>query len=119
MKLPGKNKVGLSHLLLALVLALGLLAVVLPERASPPAGGPVTTGDVAWMLTATGLVLLMTPGLSFFYGGMVQGKNVISTMLQSFIAMCVISLVWMTVGFGLAFGDSFHGIIGDPRTFLL
>src|SRR5262245_9334355 len=54
-------------------------------RAAPQAvtGGPVNAGDVAWMLTATGLVLLMTPGLSFFYGGMVRTKNVVSTMLQS------------------------------------
>ncbi len=57
------------------------------------------------MLTATGLVLLMTPGLSFFYGGMVRTKNVVSTMLQSFVAMGVISLLWIVVGFSLAFGD--------------
>src|SRR5438093_10057161 len=58
-------------------------------RAGPQAvtGGPLVAGDVAWMLTATGLVLLMTPGLSFFYGGMVRSKNVVSTMLQSFVAM--------------------------------
>ena len=58
-------------------------------RAAPQAvtGGPLVAGNVAWMLTATGLVLLMTPGLSFFYGGMVRTKNVVSTMLQSFVAM--------------------------------
>ena len=71
------------------------------------------------MLTATGLVLLMTPGLSFFYGGMVRIKNVVSTMLQSFVAMGVISLLWIVVGFSLAFGDSFHGLIGNPRTFFM
>lgn len=74
-------------------------------------------GDTAWMLAATCLVLLMTPGLSFFYGGMVSRKNVISTMLQSFICMGVITLVWVACGFSLAFGDSIGGIIGDPRTF--
>lgn len=73
--------------------------------------------DTAWMLAATGLVLLMTPGLSFFYGGMVSRKNVISTMLQSFICMGVITLVWVAFGFSLAFGDSIGGFIGDPRTF--
>ena len=62
-------------------------------------------GDIAWMLTAAGLVLLMTPGLSFFYGGMVSFKNVVSTMLQSMIALGIISLVWVVVGFSLAFGD--------------
>ena len=82
-------------------------------------GGPVNAGDTAWMLTATGLVLLMTPGLSFFYGGMVRTKNVVSTMLQSFVAMAVISILWIVVGFSLAFGDSVHGLIGDPRTFFM
>src|SRR6266699_5150531 len=90
-------------------------------RAAPQAvtGGPLNSGDVAWMLTATGLVLLMTPGLSFFYGGMVRTKNVVSTMLQSFVAMAVISLLWIVVGFSLAFGDSIHGLIGNPATFFM
>lgn len=81
--------------------------------------GKVDSANVAWMLTATGLVMLMTPGLSFFYGGMVREKNVISTMLQSLIALAVISLVWVVFGFSLAFGDSIGGLIGDPRTFFL
>jgi Amt family ammonium transporter len=71
------------------------------------------------MLTATGLVLLMTPGLSYFYGGMVSAKNVISTMLQSFIAMAVVSILWVVVGFSLAFGDSIGGLVGNPLTFLM
>ena len=85
-------------------------------RPAPQAvtGGPINAGDTAWMLTATGLVLLMTPGLSFFYGGMVRMKNVVSTMLQSFVAMGMISLLWILVGFSLAFGTSLHGVIGDP-----
>lgn len=70
------------------------------------------------MLAATALVLLMTPGLSFFYGGMVRGKNVVSTMMQSFVAMGVISVLWVVVGFSLAFGDSLGGFIGNPLTFL-
>jgi Amt family ammonium transporter len=90
-------------------------------RQAPPAvtGGPINSGDVAWMLTATGLVLLMTPGLSFFYGGMVRTKNVVSTMLQSFVAMAVISILWIVVGFSLAFGDSVHGLIGNPTTYFM
>lgn len=79
----------------------------------------INTGDTAWMLTATALVLIMTPGLAFFYGGMVNKKNVLSTMLQSFISMAIISTVWVVFGFSLAFGDSFHGIIGNPKTFFL
>ncbi len=88
-----------------------------------PQSGPVTSNaapaDIAWMLTAAGLVLLMTPGLSFFYGGMVSKKNIISTMLQSFIALGVITILYVFVGFSLCFGDSFHGIIGNPFTFMM
>ena len=72
------------------------------------------TGDTAWMLCATGLVLLMTPGLGFFYGGMVGKKNVISTVLQSFIAMVIVTVLWVVVGFALCFGPSVGGFIGDP-----
>ena len=73
--------------------------------------------DIAWMITATIFVLMMTPGLSFFYGGMVRSKNVISTMLQSFIAMGVISVIWVVVGFSLAFGEDVGHFIGNPGTF--
>tara|TARA_B110001452_G_scaffold258220_1_gene253173 strand:- start:820 stop:1983 length:1164 start_codon:yes stop_codon:yes gene_type:complete len=69
------------------------------------------------MIVASAFVLLMTPGLSFFYGGMVSKKNIISTMLQSFIALGVISILWVLVGFSLAFGDSIGGIIGNPLTY--
>ncbi len=79
----------------------------------------VSSADVAWMITATIFVLMMTPGLAFFYGGMVNKKNVISTILQSFIAMGVISVVWVVVGFSLAFGDNIGGVIGSPATFFM
>ncbi|NGM89990.1 ammonium transporter, partial [Parapusillimonas sp. SGNA-6] len=75
--------------------------------------------DVAWMLTSAALVLIMTPGLAYFYGGMVKKKNVISTMLQSFICMAVIAVVWVVFGFSLVFGDSIGGIIGDPTTYFM
>jgi Amt family ammonium transporter len=89
--------------------------------AQVPTGGAINSGDVAWMLTAAGLVLLMTPGLSFFYGGMVSFKNVVSTMLQSLVALGIISLVWVVIGFSLAFGDDVGGlgIIGNPLTFFM
>lgn len=77
----------------------------------------IDTGDTAWMLVASAFVLLMTPGLSFFYGGMVNKKNIISTMLQSFIALGVVSVLWVIVGFSLAFGDSLGGIVGNPSTY--
>jgi Amt family ammonium transporter len=104
---------------LLLLLAVSAIGVALPERLATRPGGPINPADVAWMLTATGLVLLMTPGLSFFYGGMVDRRNVISTMLQSFMAMAVISIVWVVCGFSLAFGESFGGLVGDPRTFFM
>lgn len=74
--------------------------------------------DISWMLVSTALVLIMTPGLGFFYGGMVTKKNVISTILQSFIAMGVITVVWVVIGFGLAFGDSVGGLFGNPAKYL-
>lgn len=82
--------------------------------------------DIAWLLTASCLVLLMTPGLSLFYGGMVGKKNLISTMLQSFISLGVVTMVWTVVGFSLAFGDpigitidgTLYGIIGDPFQYM-
>src|SRR4051794_10183420 len=104
------------------LLLIGLAFVALFVRPGPkplPAGDPMSAGDVAWMLTASALVLLMTPGLSFFYGGMVSFKNVVSTMLQSVIALGVISIVWVMVGFGLAFGDDIGGLIGNPLSFFM
>jgi len=71
------------------------------------------SGNTAWVLTASALVLLMTiPGLAFFYGGLVRRKNVLSIMMQCFVIVCVISLQWMLFGYSLAFGPDFHGIIG-------
>src|ERR1700712_2470338 len=79
----------------------------------------IDTGDTAWLLVSTALVLIMTPGLAFFYGGMVSKKNVLSTMLQSFVCMGVITVIWVIFGFSLAFGDTIGGFIGDPRTFFM
>ena len=104
---------------LAILAAIAALALALPPADPAVTGGPIDSGDTAWMLTATALVLLMTPGLSFFYGGMVQRKNVISTMLQSVVAMGLVSILWVVVGFSLAFGDSIGGIIGNPMTYFM
>ena len=105
-----------------LLVVLAIIAMVGRTGAHPlPPGDALNSGDVAWMLTASGLVLLMTPGLSFFYGGMVSFKNVVSTMLQSVIALGVISLLWVFVGFGLAFGEDIGGwgLIGNPLSFFM
>ena len=76
------------------------------------------TADIAWIIVATALVFLMTPGLAFFYGGMVHRKNVISTMIKSIVAAGVVTVLWITVGFSLCFGESINGFIGNPSTFL-
>ena len=78
----------------------------------------IDSGDTTWMIVSCALVLLMTPGLAFFYGGMVNIKSIISTMFQSFVALGVVSVVWVFIGFSLAFGDSLYGIIGNPFTFM-
>ena len=73
----------------------------------------MNSGDTAWVLTASALVLLMTmPGLAFFYGGLVRRKNVLSILMQCFIIVCIVSLQWVLFGYSLAFGPDFHGIIG-------
>ncbi len=76
------------------------------------------TGDITWVLVATALVFLMTPGLAFFYGGMVNRKNVLSTMIKSFVAAGIISVLWLTVGYGMCFGTTMGGIIGNPMSHL-
>lgn len=113
--MPTSLKLPFSLLFITLL----IFCAFLPESPVIPAGNPANGADTAWMLTATALVLFMTPGLSFFYGGMVGHKNVISTMLQSFVCMGIVSVLWVVVGFSLCFGDSIGGVIGDPRTFFM
>jgi ammonium transporter, Amt family len=79
----------------------------------------VNAGDTAWMLTSTALVFFMMPGLALFYGGLVGTKNVIATMVQSFVAIGVISLLWVIVGYSLAFGADHWGVIGSLQYVLL
>src|SRR5688572_7432037 len=108
-------------LLISLLVLAFLPILVASLQPSPAAASPdgLNAGDVAWMLTASSMVLFMTPGLAFFYGGMVSPKNVISTMLQCFIALGAVSIIWIVVGFSLAFGESLGGVVGNPLTFLL
>lgn len=74
--------------------------------------------DITWILVATALVFIMTPGLAFFYGGMVHRKNVLSTMIKSVVAAGVVGVLWIVVGYSLCFGDSIGGFIGNPLTHL-
>ncbi|MEO6722665.1 MAG: ammonium transporter [Ferruginibacter sp.] len=102
-----------------IVLAIGA-AFISPEADYVP--GPkdpaYNASDIAWVLVSTALVFLMTPGLAFFYGGMVNRKNVISTMIKSVVAAGIVGILWIVVGFSLSFGDSIGGFIGNPNTFL-
>lgn len=102
-----------------LVLAIiAIAAIFVPTLPNFNDEGTYSTADIAWIIVATALVFLMTPGLAFFYGGMVHRKNVISTMIKSVVAAGVVSILWVAVGFSLAFGDSMGGLIGNPGTFL-
>jgi len=94
-----------------LAVAAALLAMAGPALAQD--GPKIDTGDTAWMLTSTALVLMMTvPGLALFYAGMVRKKNVLATMMQSFMITALITVVWMVAGYSLAFGDG-NAFIGD------
>jgi ammonium transporter, Amt family len=112
-----KNRIVIKYgpfLILALV-AIG--AIFIPSLPNFD-DGKFNAADVAWVIVATALVFLMTPGLAFFYGGMVHRKNVISTMIKSVVAAGVVSVLWVTVGYSLCFGESIGGFIGNPFTHL-
>lgn len=103
----------------SIIILIALISVLFPFLPGKIDSRTINSADTAWMLTSTALVLIMTPGLAFFYGGMVNKKNVLSTMLQSFICMAVISIIWFIIGFSLSFGDSIYGVIGNPKTFFM
>ena len=103
-------------LILAAVAIFALFLPALPHFEDK--SGVYNGADIAWILVATALVFLMTPGLAFFYGGMVHRKNVISTMIKSVVAAGVVGVLWIVVGFSLAFGDSIGGFIGNPTSFM-
>jgi len=103
-----------KYLIFALLLIVA--AVFVPDvimAADAPAALKVDTGDTAWILVSTALVMLMTPGLAMFYGGMVRSKNVLGTIMHSFIAIALVSLQWILFGYSLSFGPDIRGIIGN------
>ncbi|HRI60871.1 MAG TPA: ammonium transporter [Saprospiraceae bacterium] len=102
----------------ALLAIVALVSIFAPTPFNFVDDGTYSAADIAWVIVATALVFLMTPGLAFFYGGMVHRKNVISTMIKSVVAAGVVSVLWIVVGFSLAFGESIGGFIGNPTTFL-
>ena len=100
--------------------AFGILftnAVALAQDTAAPAP-TLNTGDAAWVLASTALVMIMTPGLALFYSGMVQKKNALSSMMHSFVALALIGVQWMVYGYSLAFGKG-NSFIGDFSQFLL
>src|ERR1700710_276849 len=85
------------------------------QRRMPFDFSAVDSGNTAWVLASSALVLLMTPGLAFFYGGMVRGKNVLAMLMQNFICMGIVSVLWVLFAFSLDFGHDVggHGLIGS------
>src|SRR3954467_2071863 len=100
------------------LIAVAIVALFVKPVADFADASKYSSADIAWIIVATALVFLMTPGLAFFYGGMVHRKNVISTMMKSVVAAGVVSVLWVVVGFSLCFGDTIGGFIGNPSTFL-
>ena len=107
-----KMKNYIPFVILIIAAVIGIFIPTLPNFDE----GKYNAADISWMLMATALVFLMTPGLAFFYGGMVNRKNVLSTMMKSIVAAGVVSVLWIFVGYSLCFGKTYHGIIGNPFT---
>jgi len=91
------------------VIAAGILLFFAAGSIVASDGTPIDTGVTAWMLTSTALVLLMVPGLAMFYGGLVRTKNVLGTMMHSFVAMGIMAVLWMIVGYSMSFGSNILG----------
>jgi Amt family ammonium transporter len=98
---------------LSLMIVLGCLIATNVFAETTPSPPKVDTGDTTWLLISSALVMLMTPGLALFYGGMVRQKNVLGTIMQSFIALGVITIQWVLYGYSLAFGPDIGGVIGN------
>jgi Amt family ammonium transporter len=107
----------IPFVLLVAVALVAMFVKPIPDYVPGEKDPQYNNADIAWVLVSTALVFLMTPGLAFFYGGMVNRKNVISTMIKSVVAAGVVGLLWIVCGFSLAFGDTVGGVIGDPTTF--
>lgn len=97
--------------ILRLTLAATMLAM--PTAFAADAGAAIDTGDTAWVLISAALVFIMTPGLGFFYGGMVRNKNVLTTIMQSFFIVAMISVEWILIGYAMTFGSDINGFIGS------
>src|SRR6201991_4485144 len=99
-----------------LLVAVAIGALFVPSVKATVDESKYNQADITWILIATALVFLMTPALGFFYGGMLNRKHVLSTMMKSVVAAGVVGVLWIVVGYSLCFGESIHGIIGNPLT---
>ena len=120
------HKMLLRHAATAALMVISTAAFGQDTAISTAAAEPAKpdTGDTAWLLVSTALVMLMTPGLALFYGGMVRAKNVLNMLMQSFIALSVVSVLWVVIGYSFAFakgspfigGLEFLGLSGVGQT---
>jgi Amt family ammonium transporter len=99
-----KNKV--------LLVPVFLFSLLVPMKAYAQGIGKIDPGDTAFVLISAALVMLMTPGLAMFYGGMVRRRNVLGTLMHSFVAIALVSIQWILIGYSLSFGPDIHGVIG-------
>jgi Amt family ammonium transporter len=111
-----KNQVVQKVAPFLLLLVIAVLALFVPQL--PSFAGEYSAADIAWIIVATALVFIMTPGLAFFYGGMVHRKNILSTMIKSMVSAGIVSVIWVSFGYSLCFGDTIGGFIGNPMTHL-
>ena len=111
-----KNQVVQKVAPFLLLVVIAVLALFVPQL--PSFVGEYSAADIAWIIVATALVFIMTPGLAFFYGGMVHRKNIISTMIKSMVSAGIVSVIWVSFGYSLCFGDTIGGFIGNPLTHL-
>ena len=111
-----KNQVVQKVAPFLLLVVIAVLALFVPQL--PSFAGEYSAADIAWIIVATALVFIMTPGLAFFYGGMVHRKNIISTMIKSMVSAGIVSVIWVSFGYSLCFGDTIGGFIGNPLTHL-
>lgn len=97
------------------LMTLVIMLLILPTTAFAAEASKIDTGDTAWVFISSALVMLMTPGLAFFYGGMVRKKNMLSTLMLSFSMLAVMSLQWVLIGYSLSFGPDINGFIGSLK----
>ncbi len=109
-------------LYVGILLAIGVFAGVASRFFAGASAGAfdakaINTGDTAWVLSAAALVMIMTPAVGFFYGGMVRSKNVVSVIKQSLLILCLVSVQWVLIGYSLVFGTDLGGVIGGLNYF--